>query len=207
MSPPALIALTICFVIILGMAFVFLKQNAQLLYIQDYTFHPAIREKLKNKHPLLSDSQLDLVFKGLRDYFYICNVAKGKMVAMPSQIVDDAWHEFILFSREYSLFCKKALGRFLHHIPAEAMLTPTAAQEGIKRAWKLSCVKENIDAKKPEQLPLLFAIDSQLAIADGFIYRLDCTALIAGNDEFCASHIGCGGGSAGCGGGCGGGGG
>ncbi|NOU22414.1 MAG: hypothetical protein HOO93_11640 [Methyloglobulus sp.] len=117
---------------------------------------------------------------------------------MPSQAVDNAWHEFILFSAEYEKFCQNAFGRFLHHTPAEAMRTPTAAQDGIKLAWKLACVKEGIDPKKPAKLPLLFDIDS-LVIEGGFIYRLDCKFLTSGNHEFCASDIGCGGG--GCGGG------
>ena len=77
-----------------------------------------------------------MVFRALRDYFWMCNVGKRKMVAMPLQVVDDGWHEFILYTRSYKVFCKKALGRFLHHTPTEAMRTPTLAQEGIKRAWR-----------------------------------------------------------------------
>lgn len=181
------------------------KRRAQLQYIDDYVFLPAITGKLKAKHPLLHEAQLDLVFWGLRDYFYICNEAQGRMVSMPSQAVDDAWHEFILFSAEYEKFCQNAFGRFLHHTPAEAMRTPTAAQDGIKLAWRLACVKEGIDPKKPAKLPLLFAIDS-LVIEGGFNYRLDCKFLTSGYHEFCASDIGCGGGcgGGGCSGGCGG---
>jgi hypothetical protein len=136
------------------------------------------------------------------------------MVAMPSQVVDDAWHEFILFSQLYEQFCHKGLGRFLHHTPAEAMDSPTQAKEGIKRAWQLACAIEWINPKKPASLPLLFAIDDLLKIEHGFIYRLDCLKDTADN-AYCASHIGdggCGGGggdggcTGGCGGGCGGGG-
>jgi hypothetical protein len=196
------------------------KQRKQLKFIEDYAFHSAIKEKLKKQHPLLPDAQLDLVFKALRDYFHICNKARGKMVSMPSQAVDDAWHEFILFSKYYEDFCQRALGRFLHHTPAEVMPTPTSAQDGIKRAWRLACAKEEINPKKPNKLPLLFAIDSQVNIDGGFIYKLDCMAQAANGNAYCASHIGgCGGGfggggvgcggdsgcGSGCGGGCGGG--
>lgn len=177
-------------------------------FIRDYTFHPAIEIKLKRKHPQLTDAQIDFVIEALRDYFYICNQAKGYMVSMPSQAVDDLWHEFILFSHDYETFCHKAFNRFLYHTPAEAMKTPTTAQVGIKRAWRLACQKESIDAQKPSRLPRLFAVDSQLAIAGGFIYSLDCRALTSDINEFCASNIGCGGGcggSSGCGGGDGGG--
>ncbi len=149
------------------------------------------------KYPQLSETQQTLVFDALRDYFYICHQANGKMVAMPSQVVDDAWHEFILSTRFYLRFCQKAFGRFLHHTPTEAMTTPTLAQEGIKRAWRLACAKEKIDPKTPEQLPLLFAIDSQLAIENGFIYQLNCKDSGKSTANYCASHIGC---ASGCGG-------
>ncbi|MDD5275737.1 MAG: hypothetical protein PHR16_06615 [Methylovulum sp.] len=169
---------------------VIVRQTSQLGYIQRYRFHPAIRQKFKKKHPTLTESQVDSVFLALRDYFYCCNRAKRRMVSMPSQVVDDAWHEFILFTRSYGQFCQKAFGRYLHHTPAEAMTRPTLAQDGIKRAWRLACVKEKLNPLTPARLPLLFSIDTQLAIANGFVYNLHC---MPGDNSYCASHIGCGG--------------
>ncbi|MDO9104978.1 MAG: hypothetical protein Q7U57_08450 [Methylovulum sp.] len=184
------------------------RQLSQLAYIQRYRFHPAIKQKLKNKHPTLNDEQLALVFQALRDYFYICNRAGSRMVAMPTQVTDDAWHEFILFTRSYELFCQKAFGRFLHHTPAEAMATPMMSQDSIKRAWRLACVKDHINPQAPANLPLLFSIDAQFGIAGGFMYSLNCRP---DGNGYCASDIGCGGGcgggcsaDSGCGGGCGG---
>ncbi len=194
----------------------------QLKYIERYHFHEGIRQKLSQKHPQLTAQQLDMVFQGLRDYFRICHQAKKRMVSMPSQVIDDAWHEFILSTRIYKKFCTKAMGHFLHHTPAEAMPTPTLAKIGIKRAWRLACALEQINPKKPVRLPLIFAMDALLNINNGFIYRLDCKKNGAGG--YCASDIGCssGGGGSGdasgsensddssgcgsdCGGGCGGG--
>lgn len=150
------------------------NRNQRIKYIEHYFFHKGIRKKLAQKHPHLTDEQIDIVFIALKDYFQICLQANKKMVAMPSQVVDDAWHEFILSTRFYSIFCKKALGRFLHHTPTEVMSTPTSAQQGIKRAWRLACAKESINPKHPLTLPLLFAIDDQLNIENGFIYQLNC---------------------------------
>lgn len=31
--------------------------------------------------------------------------------------IDDMWHTFLLFTKEYLLFCKEYLGRFFHHSP------------------------------------------------------------------------------------------
>ena len=87
------------------------------------------------------------------------------------------------------------------------MESKTKAQKGIKTAWKISCFRENIQPKSPIKLPLLFAMDAELAIADGFKYSLDCSK----DNNYCASGIGCGSGCGGCsssgdgcGGGCGG---
>ena len=191
--------------IIFGVALYFLfalRSRQQLAFIESYKFHTSIRKRVSGAYPHLTDSQLNLVFDGLRTYFYICNKAKRKMVAMPSQVVDVAWHEFIVFTRAYEDFSKKAIGRFLHHTPTEVMRSPTDAQEGIKRAWRLSCAKEKINPTSPNRLPLLFAIDGLLDIEDGFKYSLDCKSESKNGGSsstigYCAGHIGC---VAGCGG-------
>jgi hypothetical protein len=166
-------------------------------FIAAFPLRERLDRRLAARRPELDEAQRDEVFEGLRDYFLICNLAGRRMVAMPSQAVDDAWHEFILFTRQYDKFCAHAFGRFLHHTPAEAMSTPTQASDGLKRAWRLACAHEKIDPKAPERLPRLFALDAALGIAGGFVYQLDCLAASGGaaGSGFCASHIGC---SSGC---------
>lgn len=88
----------------------------------------------------------------------------------------------------------KVLGRFLHHTPAEAMSGPSQASEGLKRAWRLSCVRQGINPLNPDRLPLLFAIDQALRIPDGYHYAPDCRGTPGSH---CASRIGC---TSGCGG-------
>lgn len=163
-------------------------------YIEEYNFPKKVNEKIISTYPHLTEKDVEKVINALREYFLICRVAKLRMVSMPSQVVDVAWHEFILFTRGYHEFCKKGLGKFLHHTPAEAMQSQTIAQKGIKRAWRLSCKRENIHPKAAHKLPLLFSIDSELNIPDGFKYSLNCTN---DDDRYCAAHIGCAGGSAG----------
>lgn len=178
------------------------RRLARTAWLDAYDFPDGIRKRVQKRYPHLSDLQLDQVFDALREYFHLCRKAGRHQLAMPSQAVDVAWHEFILFTRHYEHFCRHALGRFLHHTPTEAMRSPTEATEGIRRAWRMACRREGIDPVVPTALPLLFAIDAQLAIPDGFRYALDCMADagVASNARYCASHIGCGG--SGCGGGC-----
>jgi hypothetical protein len=220
---PKILGLVLLLALIIGVVAVWRrarrKQGEQL--IDSYPYQRFLDKRLAVKRPELSPAQREMVFDGLKEYFHLCNIAGRNMVAMPSQVVDDAWHEFILFTRQYNKFCQQALGRFLHHTPAEAMTSPTIAQDGIKRAWRLACAREGIDPKSPSRLPLLFAIDGLLGIGNGFRYQLDCVAAGKAGGGFCASHIGCssgcsgdsgsasdagGDGGSGCGGGCGGGG-
>lgn len=170
-------------------------QQRRLDAIRAHPFPQSVRMKFRDARPNLDAAQEHQVFEALRDYFILCAQARGRFVAMPSQVADDAWHAFILHTRYYEDFCSKAFGRFLHHTPAEAMSTPTLANEGIRRAWRLACALEHINPRQPERLPRLFALDGVLRIDNGFRYDIRCTP---GSGNYCASHIGC---SSGCGGG------
>lgn len=150
-------------------------------YLRSYEFPVSVRDRVRKRYPHLSEEHLSQIMLGLRQYFILCNAARGTRVSMPSQAVDAAWHEFILFTREYTDFCKKGLNRFLHHVPASGTpnATPTTgaiskgADAGMKNAWRLACQWEGIDRKKPERLPFLFEIDARLLIPDGFRHALD----------------------------------
>jgi hypothetical protein len=96
---------------------------------------------------------------------------------MPSQAVDDLWHEFILYTKAYDAFCQQAFGGFLHHTPAVVLGADKQNNEGLRRVWWHACKEENIDPAKPLRLPLLFAIDAKLGISGGFVYSPDCKAL------------------------------
>ena len=168
-------------------------------FLNQYRMPDAVVGRFRQKHPDLSSAQEALVREGLEQYFQICQRARGRFVSMPSQVVDDLWHDFILFTRYYRVFCAKAFGRFLHHTPVEAMSSPHLATAGIRRTWFHACHIEGIDPKQPSRLPLLFALDAQLGIAQGFFYTLNCAnTAISSSNTFCASSIGCGGSVTGC---------
>lgn len=185
-----LLAFAFLFILCVFIYYIYKKfEQPDFSPLENYQFHPGIAVKVKEAYPHLNDQQVSLVLQALKDYFYICIKANKKMVSMPSKVVDTAWHEFILFTRDYESFSKNILGYFLHHTPAEAMEKPTQAQTGIKRAWRIACEKEGINSVKPNQLPLIFAIDAELNIEGGYIYTLNCQS--KSGDVFCATHIGC----------------
>jgi len=158
-----------------------IRRKRRAAYIDSYPFHVAVVNKLCEARPELSEREQEMVFDALCDYFHLCNSAGCRMVAMPSQVVDDAWHGFILYTRGYRNFCKRGFGRFLHHTPSEAMEGPTTAQKGGKRAWRLARARDGINPRQPTRLPLLFSIDRDLNIEDGFFYATNCLAEATAN--------------------------
>ena len=99
-----------------------------------------------------------------------CSRSNGQYVAMPSKVVDAYWHAFILDTRGYANWCDRALGRFLHHVPAERLGGDAKTNDGLRRAWSFACRDEAINPSKPSRLPLLFALDTKLGVAGGLVY-------------------------------------
>lgn len=143
-------------------------------FIRAYMFPPGVFQKFHAVRPTLELKDQQLVARALRQFFLAYHKSGCKRVAMPSQVVDDLWHEFILFTRDYQKFCDKAFGQFLHHTPAVKLGGAKTDNEGLRRAWWFCCLEENINPRKATRLPLLFAIDRKLNIPNGFIYDLDC---------------------------------
>jgi hypothetical protein len=156
-----------------------------------------LRGKLLAQYPQLGERQAAEVERGLRQFFLASAMAGGRFVAMPSKVVDAMWHEFILHTRAYERFCRKAFGGMLHHTPAEALAADPKRGDknfqGLRRAWVWSCRDEGIDPRKPDRLPTLFALDAALAIAGGYRYVADCSLLGADRGgTHCATGFGCG---------------
>jgi hypothetical protein len=207
------------------------RQLARAEFIRTCTFPHGLFDKVRAKRPQLDNKQLQLVAHALRQFFLAYLRSGRRYVSMPSQVVDELWHEFILYTRHYDAFCRRAFGGFLHHTPAVVLSRKRADQQhniGLRRVWWFACKEENINPRAPTRLPLLFALDAKLGIADGFIYKPDCSkhrvqdgSPVHCGGDFCdpsfdGSTEGCGdfvaesgsgcGGDSGCGGGCGGGG-
>lgn len=165
-------------------------------FIKQYAFPDALKRKLLEKHPQLTALQIDLVLGALRQYFLACLyanvVVRGGVVGMPSRVVDEVWHEFILMSRDYADFCNRAFGSFLHHVPESDMKAP------MQRA-----ISNTLDALKPRGgmthgvtmmagIPLLFAIDKALAIPGGFHHDVQSIAAIEARRHIRQTSGGCG---------------
>jgi hypothetical protein len=142
-------------------------------FIRSHVFSRVLLDGLRKTHPALTDKDEFLIARALRSFFLIHLRTAPAGIGMPSRVVDDLWHEFILDTREYSTFCEQAFGAYFHHIPAAKMMPGISRDAGMRRTWRHACLEENINPKHPTRLPLLFAIDQKLAITDGNIYSLE----------------------------------
>jgi uncharacterized membrane protein YgcG len=129
-------------------------------YIAEYEFPSYLWEKAQKRLPDLSPKELELVERGLREWFICCAWRWGTVLGMPSRAVDEAWHELIVDTREYAGFCTAAFGEYLHHTPDEAMTTPMGDALGeTARAWDRS------EAGQEEE-SVLWDLDKRLGIAE-----------------------------------------
>ena len=58
-------------------------------------------------------------FEDTKQFLYLCDVLPGSYC--PTKTIDEGWHAFILFTKDYALFCQNYLGRFIHHIPTTSV--------------------------------------------------------------------------------------
>jgi hypothetical protein len=54
-------------------------------------------------------------FFELKRFLYLCSISEQKLAPTPE--IDKAWHTFILFTKDYRLYCHNYLSMFIDHIP------------------------------------------------------------------------------------------
>ena len=177
---------------LLNAAFKAWQASARRQFVREARLPPFLLGKLRAAYPQLEPRDAELVLRGLRQFFMAHLRSDRKFVAMPSKVVDAAWHEFILHTEAYAQWCRFAFGRMLHHTPAEVLGHSAQRNDGLRRTWYWACKEESIDPRQPSRLPLLFALDAKFAVAGGFSYVPDCGSIdrAAYSGAHCGSDFG-----------------
>jgi hypothetical protein len=68
-------------------------------------------------------------FTEFKKYASLSFLSDGGPSGMMSKDIDEVWHQFILFTREYGNFCQESFGRFLHHSPNTTQTTNARKRE------------------------------------------------------------------------------
>ena len=168
-------------------------------FIREADLPRFLAPKLRDTYPQLTLRDAELVLRGLRQFFMAHLRSERKFVAMPSKLVDSAWHEYILHTQGYQRWCQAAFGKLLHHTPAEVLGRDARRNDGLRRSWYWACKEESIDPRQPTRLPLLFALDAKFDVPGGFRYLPDCGAIDrrSNADTHCGSSFGDSGGGSG----------
>src|SRR6476646_628058 len=98
-------------------------------FIRTFRWPRGLLERLEKHHAGFERKDSALVSRGLRQFFLAYLMSGKRHVSMPSQVADDLWHEFILYTRDYDAFCRRAFGGFLHHTPAAIVCARQQVQE------------------------------------------------------------------------------
>lgn len=183
LNHPVWLALSLVLLALLATLWRRLVALRRQAFIREAPLPPGLFDRLRRHHPGLTPKECQLVAQGLRQFFLAHLRSGRRFVSMPSQVVDDLWHEFILYTRHYERYCGRAFGRMLHHTPAVVLSPDRRGNEGLRRCWWWACREELIDPRRPSRLPLLFALDAKLGIAGGFRYVPDCGGVRRDDDQ------------------------
>src|SRR3954453_15736960 len=135
-----------------------LRRNRRRAYIEDYAFPAALQNKLVDE--LGSRESADIALEGLRAWYLACLYADGELLGMPSRIVDVAWHEMILRTREYHEFCRHAFGEYLHHTPDSLLAVPMS-----------QILPPTLRVVDEHDVPMvLFTADKDARVDDGYVW-------------------------------------
>ena len=78
--------------------------------------NPILVEKIVANTQISSRTEVVAGFEETLKFLFLC--ARCNKTLTPSILIDQIWHEFILFTRTYESFCQSRLDRFIHHQPS-----------------------------------------------------------------------------------------
>jgi hypothetical protein len=86
-------------------------------YFRDLSAYqaPFLEEKLKMEG-ICEGEDYNERFTEFKKFIGLARLYREPL-GMPSKKVDDVWHQFILFTRDYFGFCDRFYGQYFHHTP------------------------------------------------------------------------------------------
>lgn len=119
------------------------KGNELLEKFMSYNF-PQLKIRFINKLSL-SESESSDLFEDLKKWMYLCTVSS--VALSPPKMIDEAWHNFLLFTMEYKRFCDEYCGRFIHHFPFDGV-PPDAKRKQTRLNTKNEAIRAGLVLSK-----------------------------------------------------------
>lgn len=138
----------------------FAWQQQRLSFILQTPIPSILWQNALFKDYTLTVQQKSWISTALQDFFILHLLHPKQSFTMPSIMVDNLWHAFILDSKCYSDYCQNAFGNYFHHIPNYQF--DDKNHDKLLFTWQESCRLHNILPDNPQQLPRLFLVDKLL---------------------------------------------
>lgn len=81
---------------------------------------PYLVERLVKHGTAASPQEALALFTEVKRYLVLAATDRNRLWDMYSLRVDEAWHQFILYTAQYSEFCRRFFGHYVHHAPNNA---------------------------------------------------------------------------------------
>jgi hypothetical protein len=69
-------------------------------------------------------------------------------VDVPLRILDEMWHTFVLFTREYHAYCQRVFGRYIHHTPRT--MADTRRERSERAASPAAFIRRQVAARETQ---------------------------------------------------------
>ncbi|MDQ3014824.1 MAG: hypothetical protein M3Q73_03100 [bacterium] len=91
------------------------RDDVSLEAVIGFQFQPLV-DRMVDKYGR-EEGVAQQAFEDMKKFLYLCGAStEGKPFA-PTEPIDELWHNFILFTEDYTKFCREHFGRFIHHRP------------------------------------------------------------------------------------------
>ena len=84
-------------------------------HILAYRHERVLQRYMTDNKGTLADAER--IFAAFKQFMIVCSIKPGRKIT--SGPIDNMWHSFLLFTRDYKSFCEQYLGRFINHEPFE----------------------------------------------------------------------------------------
>jgi len=97
------------------------ETKVSLERLQDYELPDGVYERLKQKPPFnkMPEEEIRNCVEEFKKFIslLVINRDNNRRLEMISPVIDEIWHSFILFTKEYREFCGQVIGEYIHHEP------------------------------------------------------------------------------------------
>ncbi|TDY16778.1 hypothetical protein B0G81_7888 [Paraburkholderia sp. BL6665CI2N2] len=89
------------------------RYESVLRYEAGYLIDKLVKERIVD-----SPEEGESLFAEVKKFLILSYVDSDVTWNMYSVRIDEAWHQFVLFTRQYTDFCRRYFGEYVHHIPS-----------------------------------------------------------------------------------------